>query len=1463
MMPVARKYRRIIPWVVILLLGVSFFMTISLKWDGVLTSIRDRLVMELESRYGYKVNLDKIEVSGVNELKLYNFSLEIKEDGFLSVEQVELSYDLLDIVVGKTDSLGSIKEIKLVSPRFIYKQTSNDQAGGTGNVQDLFSSVPISNHYSGRIAIEDGMVVTNLIDGISKIKINQAGLDLTEDNLKGRLDLTLPETATENLVINGSTDEGQFKLNTELNNLNLNVLSKEWKEALTQKGFQLTAGKVSGNLEIKGELGFKSFSELDYKGEIRLKEGIIDSNDLTSEIQIIDSKFNLNNQVININNLVTDIGKSRLHLSGLMHGWQKPTFYLEYKSSQLALSSIEEWLPSELKLTGMAKAKGRLRGSLKDPTIQTSLQLPAGSINGYQVTDLEFNLWYKNELLTFNDFKTEVAAGTLTGRGTINWPKDEGVLYTASLEAEEIDLGQLSTIYQTSSTLTGQVNSNLVISGQNSLTDLSLFGSAQVADGTLMQYEFDTLNSSFWFSNNQLLISDLNLKSKGSKWQARGLIDAQRNLDLSITADNVKLSQLDGVHNYRDLAGTASLQGQVKGKVTDPEFLGEVQIKDASYAKRSVDEVIGVISYRQKTVRLNDVLINDQKRKYQLTGEIELAKEPELNLKLKTKAGEVTSLYKLISDQPGYDIQGRFSGSLRIMGPIDELKMAGRINLLRGRIQGIKLTSGFSSFIWENNTLELESLKLFGVESQLIGSGQIEKDGGLALDLEVENIDLAKLELNNYDIIDSSEIQGSLDFTGEVKGSISRPVLAGEVKLNKLAVDRYNFQRVVGSVEYTGDKLDLRNLRAVQGATEYQVEGELNLSKEKFSNLVLELTDGRLNEVIELLPLKEVEHDIPHSFFGTVTINGKFKEPEVKGRLIAKDIDRNGYLLVDGSYDFSFGADLNVETQDFALAPFNQLVPALETIGGDLNLTAELEGELEKLDIESTVEIIDGRAGTLEYETLKGGLALAKGKLVKLTKPLKLRVNDDNLFRITGYLPLKNREPSLYLNIDLDKGNLNLLPLLVEGIKTAEGTGSFELTVSGSRAEPAFAGEVEVDSGRLDIAGLAESISNLEGRAEIGDQGLKLKHLTGRQGQGQFKAQGSIGVTGWQPGQIDLDFSGERIAIDHGSWQGENDFDITVKGDITEPLISGSILVYDTKISLPFEWPTGKKNSDSAIKPNFDLNLEPGDNVRVQNDNIDILVESGSLQLVTIEDSIQLEGSVSSKTGSFNYYNTDFELESGSAIFDRYEGHIPYLNLTATTEVDNIQQPVEDKKQEQEDGGTIQNGSQEAPANQLDVEEVSITLRLSGLADQMEIELESDPPLSKQEIITLLAQQGGLQGFLTKDYDKMIQAEFFRMLESRIDVKILSNIEETVEDKWDLDRFRIYTGLNSGLKIKMGKSITDDLMLKYNQDFDADKQHSLGFEYQIMDSMKDIVLNGSLNNDEEYKLELEANFPFN
>ncbi|MBM7622914.1 translocation/assembly module TamB domain-containing protein [Sporohalobacter salinus] len=1462
MMPVARKFKRIIPLLVIVLLGSFFFMLILIKWNGILKRIKNRVITEVETKYGHKVSLDRIEIKGFNELKVYDFSLKTKEGHLLLSDQIQLSYNLWGVIFNNSDSIESITEVKLINPRFNWKQSFQNQVEETNNFQELFNSVPILNRFSGQVTIKNGKIFTNRIDGINRIRINKGNLDLTKNDLKVKLDLNLPELGTEDLIINGSTNKNQFKLSARLDNLNLSALSEEWDELITREKFQFIAGKLKGNIDIEGKLNFDTLSDLNYKAELNLTEGIANSDYLSSDIQIIDSNFEINSKGIVINKLVTDVGNSRskIYLSGLIHGWQKPTFHLGYRSSQLDLNSIKEWLPSEIELKGRARIDGRLRGSLDNPTIKTNVKLPVGSINGYQVNKLNFNLWYKNNLLTFNDFKTELAKGTLTGRGTINWPKDEGALYTASLEAKAIDLKQLPIAPQ-SPNLTGKLNSNLVISGQNSLDDLSFFGNAKITDGSLKKYEFDTLNSNFWFSNQQLLISNLDLKSKGSEWQARGLIDAERNLNLNITADNVKLSQLNNLHNYQNLAGTATLQGQLKGKLSDPHFLGEVQIKDVGYSGKRVDEVVGVVGYRHKVVDLNDVIISEQNRKYRLTGEIKLDQKPKLDLNLKTKTGELTSLYKLISVKPSFEVDGQFSGDLGIIGPIDDLKMIGEINLLNGQIREMELTSGSLSFIWQNDILRLKNIKLFGLESQLIGSGRIEEDGKLALDLEVENIDLAKLDFSNYDISGSSDIKGRLDFSGEIKGSTSQPVLAGKVNLSKLFVDGYEFQTVEGNVKYIENKLNLDNLKAVQGATEYSIKGSLNLQERRFLNLSLDLVDGRLNEVIKLLPLKEVKHDIPHSFFGTVEISGRFEAPKVKGRLIAKDIDQNGYLLVDGSYNFNSGANLNLETRNFALAPFNQLIPESETIGGDLNLTAKLEGKLEKLNMESNIEIRDGQFGTLEYDNLKGGLDLTKGKLVELSEPLKLKVNDDNLFEINGYLPLRNNKAALHLNINLNEGNLNLLSHSFKGIKEARGELNAELTVSGSRINPNFAGDIKIDSGKLDVVGLKEGISNLEGKMEIKDQEIDLKYLTGQQDKGGVEAQGSVEINEWHLGKADFSLSGKRIAIEHGSWKGSNDLNIEVKGDINNPLISGNILAYDTRISLPFEWPKRKSNSKLPIKPNFDIKLEPGDNVKVQNDNIDILVEKGGLQLVTIGDDIKLQGRVSSKTGNFNYYNTDFELESGSAIFNKYEKNIPYLNLTATTKVTGIQQLPKDSNQVGETEN--QTVSQKTIDDQLDTKEVTIILNLSGLADQMEVEFESDPPLSRQKIINLLVQQGGLRGLLTKDYDKMIQAELFRMLESKVDIEILSNIEETLEDKWDLDRFKIYTGLSNGLQIKMGKNLTDDLMLKYNQEFNDDGEHTLGFEYEFMNSMKDIVLDGSINNDEEYKLELEVNFPFN
>jgi translocation and assembly module TamB len=127
----------------------------------------------------------------------------------------------------------------------------------------------------------------------------------------------------------------------------------------------------------------------------------------------------------------------------------------------------------------------------------------------------------------------------------------------------------------------------------------------------------------------------------------------------------------------------------------------------------------------------------------------------------------------------------------------------------------------------------------------------------------------------------------------------------------------------------------------------------------------------------------------------------------------------------------------------------------------------------------------------------------------------------------------------------------------------------------------------------------------------------------------------------------------------------------------------------------------------------------------------------------------------------------------------------------------------------------------------------------------------------------LLAKQGGLGRLLNGDYEQAVQAELMRVIQTGVRVGLFSNIERTLEDKWDLDKFKIYSGFSSTWKLEMGKYLTDELFIKYNQAFNSEDERSIGFEYKIIDGLKDIILDGSMSNDDEYRLELEANFPFN
>ena len=325
--------------------------------------------------------------------------------------------------------------------------------------------------------------------------------------------------------------------------------------------------------------------------------------------------------------------------------------------------------------------------------------------------------------------------------------------------------------------------------------------------------------------------------------------------------------------------------------------------------------------------------------------------------------------------------------------------------------------------------------------------------------------------------------------------------------------------------------------------------------------------------------------------------------------------------------------------------------------------------------------------------------------------------------------------------------------------------------------------------------------------------------------------------------EYDLELNGEEIAFEHGSWQGLNDLDVSITGTGLRPEITGQISAYDTEFRLPLDWPAfGDGGGIDMLKPQLDLTVTPGNDVRVVNQKIDIVVQRGSLNLRTIDDKVRLIGELNSNQGRFTYYNTEFELEEGRATFRQYD-YMPNLELEAVTE-------IYDRTIAQDEHNFSD------PYHR-------INLNLTGPADQLNYQLSSDSNISQEKILALLTGQGGIGNLLEKNYQEALTAELRRVIGEGIKTEVIYKVERSFEKSFDLDQVRIKSLLESSdsVEVEIGKYLFSNFMLKYNHSF-LEENKQVGFEYYFNHGLDNLMIQGNYNNEGEYELGLEASIPF-
>lgn len=512
----------------------------------------------------------------------------------------------------------------------------------------------------------------------------------------------------------------------------------------------------------------------------------------------------------------------------------------------------------------------------------------------------------------------------------------------------------------------------------------------------------------------------------------------------------------------------------------------------------------------------------------------------------------------------------------------------------------------------------------------------------------------------------------------------------------------------------------------------------------------------------------------------------------------------NGSLALSGRAGQSL--DLAAELKSVPLNLANAFVPSLG-LGGTLSGSVRAQGSSSAPEASWKIS----GAGLTATELKNNGLAAlglqTEGTLRNNQINQQTTVSDPNGLKLaaSGTVGLEQPNP-LAISID---GSVPIAvlkrPLLEAGIR-GEGVISLKGNVGGSATSPTY--QINATPAGLKVTSLSTglTVQNINGSTSITQDQASLNGITGELATGgSLSASGTVGMNNGFPANLALKLNQGRY-VDPGLVTAEVGADIQISGPLASPsssaLIGGSITINKADISIPEYLPGAIPpvevrhiNASSAIRqqvaelggepkqsqaeqksvpPRLDIVLNAPGRIFIRGRGLDAELQ-GNLKVVGTTADPQAIGAFSLKRGQLDILTRRLTFSRGSATFD---GSLtPLIDFAATTTVNDA----------------------------------TITVTVSGEADDPQIAFTSSPELPQDEVLALLLF-GKSVGNLSATQIASLAAAI-ATLTGGSDSGPLATIRKSL----GLDAIDINTDGEDGPSVAVGKYINDNIYLGVEQ----------------------------------------------
>jgi translocation and assembly module TamB len=479
------------------------------------------------------------------------------------------------------------------------------------------------------------------------------------------------------------------------------------------------------------------------------------------------------------------------------------------------------------------------------------------------------------------------------------------------------------------------------------------------------------------------------------------------------------------------------------------------------------------------------------------------------------------------------------------------------------------------------------------------------------------------------------------------------------------------------------------------------------------------------------------------------------KSPHLSGRLSLRGLD--------------LGALARIRAQGSPAADADGAIaePATTTLGG------QLWGELIADDVpigdaaRSRARLFLGptvvsRGGqTLTLEPPSQPLTLADDVLT--IPPLHVTLETPDGFRggfvLHGGVARVATDPTLALEARLEPVDLAVLQRLAPRVDRAGGKVEGVVRLSGRAASPALSGDLRADGDEIVIHGLPTAIT--DAHLEVHASGEEIVASgSGKFAGGTVELEGSIPMRGIDLGSLDsrVIARGVRLTPTDGvSATFDADLEVTydpkAQGhDGALPHVTGDVTVASFGYTRPIALTTdltalgtrARRTEVDAYDPSldfvtFDLRMRSRAPIVIKNNLVEVqlAIDSGSLEVTGTNQRVGLRGALRTLPGGrFHFQSNDFEVRQGLIRFDDPTRVAPNVDITAVTEYRRYSDTAA--------GAAAGTGAGSGPtaASTSSTRGSSlwrITLHAYGDADDLRVDMTSEPSLSQEDIVLLLA----------------------------------------------------------------------------------------------------------------------------